>query len=121
MTMPTSIPADQIPSNTAYRAARHQATHAYLDVMDRAHRQWEAAIEAARDAYDSTEKFAWNNYQSELITIERRHTAATNPPPPLSPARPYIPIPVYPTDHRTDQEAHASWEPKFYPATGGNE
>lgn len=114
----TARPADPAVTLAAYRrylAREHEARDGYLHVTDAAHREYLTGPWPDRASYEVVERQAWLTYYAAGRAAWRTYTAELEQPPPPPPAQPDIPIPVYPADHRTDQEAQMPRRPAFYP------
>lgn len=104
-----------------YLQREHAAREGYLAVTARAHEEYLTGPWPDRDSYQVVERSAWLTYYTAgRAAWQMYRHEIDSPPPPPTPSQ-HIPIPVYPADHRTDQEAHASWKPKFYPNQEGTE
>lgn len=94
-----------------HHATTEAAMHDYLTTTHAAHRQYLTGPWPDRDAYNAVEVSAWMTYHAKCRAAWQDYRAETTTPPPPPASNQPIPIPVYPSDHRTDHEAHAAWEP----------
>jgi hypothetical protein len=104
-----------------YITAEHQARAIYLSLVEDMHHQYLTGPWPDRAAYEIAERMAWNNYYSAGREAWRYYTAEITPPPPPAAQSADIPIPVYPTDHRTDEEARFPRRPSFTEYNGGTQ
>lgn len=125
------------PAVAQLKQAEHDARITYLTTCDQAQRRYNAASQTAWDTYQLTEMQAWDSYVRAVSTARGTYRdlppVATAPPPPPPPGdHPYPPagtgwppppaspppaveIPVYPADHRTDEQARMPRGPSFTP------
>ena len=117
MSGPGYIPAPQMGAWPRYIAKEHAARDAYLATVEHAHREYLTGPWPDRESYNHVESSAWVTYYAAGRAAWRHYTAEITPPPPPPANDQHVPIPVYPSDHRTDQEAQFPRVPQYLPRT----
>lgn len=69
-----------------YLDSEHRARHGYLNVVERAHREYLTGAWPDRDAYEIVERQAWLTYYAAGRDAWRTYRAALEIPPPPPPA-----------------------------------
>ena len=119
---------DQIPETYGsigpwqrYVAKERAARTMYLDVVQRAHHEYLTGPWPDRESYNHVEQSAWQTYYAAGREAWRFYAEEITPPPPPPPPS------AVNYQHGIDRISGPSfnvtdpYEPKFYPATGGNE